>query len=142
MSRIEITYSGKIRTTKTIYAIREAELNGVVLYIGDIHPKWRSSLFNYVTYNLLHKHGYRDSLTEALDVPKLVNLLNHALKIFKEKLREYDCLYKENQYDYMHDIFVGEVNHPDKSKSLIFIIKNDAGGYVLMLEEDYPKFQN
>ena len=129
-------------TTKTIYAIREAELNGVVLYIGDILPKWRSSLFNYVTYNLLHKHGYRDSLTEALDVPLLVTLLNKALKIFKEKLREYDCLYKENQYDYMHDIFVSEVNHPDKSKSLIFIIKNDAGGYVLMLEEDYPKFQN
>ena len=108
MSNTEKTYTAKIKTTKTIYAIREAESNGVVLYIGDILPKWRSSLFNYVTYNLLHKHGYRDSLTEALDVPLLVTLLNQALKIFKENLREYRVFITksrdagENDNDYLN----------------------------------------
>ena len=133
--------TNKIITSKMIFGMRLASLNFDIRNIGETLPKWQPSIFNYVSNNLLREKGYIDTMDEGLNVPHLVELLNQALEIFKAGLTEYDCSYAEN-LPYMHDYFEGFVNHPDGSKSTIYIVKHDDNGYIIMLPGDYEKYFN
>ena len=133
--------ANKIITSKMIFGMQKASMNFAIRNIGEILPKWQTSIFNYVTENLLEEKIYIDDISHGLNVPHLVDLLNQALAIFKAQLQEYDCSFADN-LSYMHDFFEGEVNHPDGSMSTIFIVKNDDNGYTIMLPSDYEKYFN
>ena len=133
--------TNKIITSKMIFGMRNASLNFNLHNIGEILPKWQTSIFNYVTGNLLEEKGYIDTVNGGLNVPHLVELLNHALKIFKSQLTGYDNSFAEN-LSYMHDFFKGFVKHPDGTKTMVYIIKNDDNGYILMLPNDYDRYFN
>mgnify|MGYP001607605032 FL=1 len=133
--------TNKIISSKMIFGMRLASLNFDIRNIGETLPKWQTSIFNYVSNNLLREKGYIDTMDEGLNVPHLVELLNQALEIFKAGLTKYDCSYAEN-LPYMHDFFEGFVNHPDGSSSAIYIVKHDDNGYILMLPSDYERYFN
>jgi len=106
------------------YTSAQAEADGILVDITKINPTWINGIFNYITTNLLHK-GYFDN--DKINIPNLLDLLNQALQIVKEKtnnLQEFDSF------------FSGKIELPNGEKQEIFIELNETNRFTIMLPED------
>jgi len=108
------------------YTSQEAEEDGVLFNITTLNPLWAKGPFNYVTTNLLSK-GYFKEATDEINIPNLLDLLNQALVIVKEK---------SNDFQQMDTFFEGQIELPSGEKQTIFIGINETGKFTLMLPED------
>jgi len=92
--------------------------------IIKINPKWINGIFNYITTNLLHK-GYFDN--DKINIPNLLDLLNQALQIVKEKT---------NNLQDFDSFFSGKIELPNGEKQEIFVELNETNRFTIMLPED------
>ena len=111
------------------YTSKQAEEDGILFDASKLNPVWEKGLFNYVTTNLLNK-GYmeEDSGDTRIRMPNIVDLLNQANQIVKNKSKNY------TEAD---TFFSGDIELPSGSKQQIFIQQNETGKFTIMLPEDY-----
>jgi len=106
------------------YISAQAEADGFLVDITKINHKWEKGLFNYITTNLLSK-GYFDD--DKINIPNLLDLLNQALQIVKEKT---------NNLQDFDSFFSGKIELPNGEKQEIFIELNETNRFTIMLPED------
>jgi len=109
-----------------IYTSKQAEEDGILFNITKINPDWEKGLFNYVTVNLLN-NGYFDHDTEKIKIPNILDLLNQALAIVKNKT---------NNSKQVDMFFSGDIELPNGNQQTIFIEQNETGKFTIMLPED------
>jgi hypothetical protein len=106
------------------YSSKQAEEDGILFDITHINRTWKKGLFNYITMNLLNK-GYIKE--ETINVANLIDLLNQAVLIVRNKSKNY------TELDYFYD---GKIELPNGEKTVIYIEQNETGKYTIMLPED------
>ena len=111
------------------YTCKQAEEDGILFNASKLNPAWEKGLFNYITTNLLNK-GYmeEDKGDSRIRMPNIVDLLNQANQIVKNKSKNY------TEAD---TFFSGYIELPSGSKQQIFIQQNETGKFTIMLPEDY-----
>ena len=111
------------------YTCKQAEEDGILFDAAKLNPAWEKGLFNYITTNLLNK-GYmeEDKGDSRIRMPNIVDLLNQANQIVKNKSKNY------TEAD---TFFSGDIELPSGSKQQIFIQQNETGKFTIMLPEDY-----
>jgi len=111
----------------SVYTEQDAVNDGILYDITDINSDWEKGLFNYVTANLLNK-GYIKEEGASINVPNLLDLLNQALQIVREK---------SNNFKNFDHFFSGTIELPSREVQDIFIQQNSTGKFTIMLPKDY-----
>jgi len=106
------------------YTSAQAEADGILVDITKINPKWEKGLFNYITTPLLEQGYIKEN---KLNIPNLLDLLNQALQIVKEKT---------NNLQDFDSFFSGKIELPNGEKQEIFIELNETNRFTIMLPED------
>lgn len=116
------------------YTEQDAVRDQILYDITELNSDWKKGIFNYVTTNLLNKgyikerRGLPSHDKEFINIPNLVDLLNQANQIVREKSENF------TKHDWL---FSGDVELPSGKRQQIFIQQNSTGKYTLMLPEDY-----
>jgi hypothetical protein len=66
--------TNKIIASKMIFGMQLASVNFNIRCLGDILPKWQTSIFNYEPNNLLREMEYTDTIDEMLEEEYLTPL--------------------------------------------------------------------
>ena len=109
------------------YTSKQAEEDGILFDATKLNPAWKKGLFNYVTTNLLSK-GYLEEKGGKIRMPNIVDLLNQANQIVKNKSKNF------TEPD---TFFSGDIELPSGTKQQIFIQQNETSKFTIMLPEDY-----
>ena len=109
------------------YTSKQAEEDGILFDATKLNPTWEKGLFNFITTNLLSK-GYMEESDGRIRMPNIVDLLNQANQIVREKSKNF------KEFD---TFFSGDIELPSGTKQQIFIQQNETGKFTIMLPEDY-----